>query len=425
MPIKNWFGTSCAAAGKGIMEAQQALNDLMMAQQPIFDKNRNLFGYELLFRGDQEHSAVFDNAEVATSQVIVNLCIGITALEPQRKQPFFINMTTDLVLSDAFFPISPDTVYIEILEDQDITEEFIAAVQRWHQYGFRFVLDDYQFSSGYECLLPYMSMVKIDVLATPPQTILKELKALQSYDIDLIAEKIEDDDMFRQCVALGFKYFQGYYLQRPQTVKGKRVKSDEHSALRLLNLLQNDDVHIGKVAEAVSYNPTLSYQMLRLLNSPVVGLSRKVDSIKEAVVFLGLAQIKRWAMLITLSSQASSDVATLRMLLIRARCCELLAQKSNAICSDQAFTVGLMSGLDLLLGMSQKELMNQVMLHDDLKLAILEHKGPLGKLLYSAKSIEEARWEKIGIMPAKIRGSVNHAFFDSLQWANKIIDSVK
>ncbi|MBM6551725.1 EAL and HDOD domain-containing protein [Marinomonas ostreistagni] len=407
------------------MEIQeQALDDLMMAQQPIYDRQQRLFGYELLFRGESEHCAVFDNAEAATSQVLVNLCIGITALEPERRQPFFINMTTDLVVSDAFFPISPETVYIEILEDQEITPEFIAAVERWHRFGFRFVLDDYQFKETYDPLLPFMSMVKIDVLATPPRTVLSDIKRLQSYDLALVAEKVEDEAMFNDCLGLGFQYFQGYYLQRPQIVKGKRVKADEHSAVRLLNVLQKDDVEIERVASIVGQNPTLAYQMLRLLNSPVVGLARRVESIKEAVVYLGLTQIRRWATLITLSAVPTHNVSILRVLLIRARCCELLAQKSSNICSDKAFTVGLMSGLDLMLGINQKELMGQIMLHDDLKSAILEHKGPLGKLLYSAKSIEEERWDRISVMPAKIRGTVNHAFFDSLQWANKIIDTI-
>lgn len=408
-----------------VMEVQkEALSDLMMAQQPIFDRHKKLFGYELLFRGDQEHAAVFDNAEAATSQVIVNLCIGITALEPERKQPFFINMTTDLVLSDAFFPISPDTVYIEILEDQEITSEFIAAVERWHQYGFRFVLDDYQFNRSYDALLPYMSMVKIDVLATPPNEVLNELERLKLMGLDLVAEKVENQEMFLVCTEIGFKYFQGYFLQRPQIVKGKRVKADEQSSIRLMNLLQQEEVCIDDVAQLVGQNPTLSFQMLRLLNSPVVGLSRKVESIKEAVVYLGLTQLKRWAMLITLSSQAQGNTAILKMLLIRARCCELLALRSKTVSSEKAFTVGLMSGMNQLLEMNQKELLEQVMLHEDLKLAILQHKGPLGKILYSAKSIEEARWDKIGIMPAKVRGSVNNAFFDSLQWANEIIDTI-
>lgn len=177
-------------------------NELLMAQQPIFDRHKSLFGYELLFRGDHEGEALFQNPEVATSQVLVNLCMGISTLNAQLRQPFFVNMTTELVLSDAFFPISPDTVYIEILEDQQITPDFIAAVKRWHEHGFRFVLDDYQYSESYQPLLPFMSMVKIDVLATNPLSIRPEIERLQALGLALVAEKIEDQAMFSCCVEL-------------------------------------------------------------------------------------------------------------------------------------------------------------------------------------------------------------------------------
>ena len=400
-------------------------DELMMAQQPIFDRHKSLFGYELLFRGDREDLANFDNPEVATSQVIVNLCIGISELEVQTRQPFFINMTTDLVLSDAFFPISPDTVYIEILEDQSITPEFVSAVQRWYEKGFRFVLDDYHFSPSYDPLLPFMSMVKVDVLSTPPNTVLKEIEALKQRRIKLVAEKVENQDMFQQCLDLGFEYYQGYYLSRPEIVKGKKIEADVQSALNLVNMLQNESVCIGAVAQLVGQHPTLSYQMLRLLNSPVVGLTKNVESIKEAVVYLGLEQLKRWSMLITLSSQKCSNPEILKMLLIRAKCCELLATQSKSVSADQAFTVGLISGMDRILQISQKELLKQIALNGELQSAILEYKGPLGRILFSVTSIEEERWDRIAQLPNKVRGYLNVAFFEALQWANKITVALK
>ncbi|RDL43423.1 diguanylate phosphodiesterase [Marinomonas piezotolerans] len=406
-------------------EHQHALDQLMMAQQPILNRNKVLFGYELLFRGQVEDHAEFDNAEVATSQVITNLCIGITKLEAQLRQPFFINMTTNLVLSDAFFPISANTVYIEILENQRITKDFVAAVIRWHDSGFRFVLDDYHFDPTYDDLLPYISMIKIDVLSTPPDTILDKIEYLKSLDLTLIAEKVEDREMFERCKELGFTYFQGYFLQRPEVVKGRRVDANTQSAIRLVNTLQKEHVSIEEVADLVTQNPTLSYQMLRLINSPVVGVLKEVSSIKEAVVYLGLVQLKRWAMLITLSSQNHDNADKMRVLLVRARCCEILARKSNAISPDSAFTMGLMSGIHVLLQMDQKEVLGQITLDKEIKEAILHFNGPLGRILFSATSIEGERWESIGKLPANVRRSLNHAFFDSLQWAHKVMSTLK
>ncbi|MCO4786861.1 EAL and HDOD domain-containing protein [Marinomonas atlantica] len=400
-------------------------DQLLMAQQPIFDRNRKLFGYELLFRGDQEEQAVFDNPQMATSQVLVNLCTGICELNSQLRQPFFINMTTELVLSDAFFPISPNTVFIEILEDQVITPEFISAIKKWHQYGFRFVLDDYNYSESYQPLLPYMSIVKIDVLSTPPDSIQEEIQRLKELGLKLVAEKVENELMLSLCLKMGFDYFQGYYLSRPEIIKGKRIESDTQSALRLLNILQNPDVSVSEVSKLVEQTPALSFQMLRLLNSPVVGLSVPVASIKEAVTFLGLTQLKRWTMLITLSSNNQGDPDDIRKLLARARCCELLALQSKKICEEEAFMVGLMSGMDVILQVPKDELLKQIMLTNELKGALSHYEGSLGRVLYSVECMEQGLVDKLAKLPVSIRGQLGSRYFESLAWAKEILATLK
>lgn len=404
---------------------QSVFNDLLMAQQPIFDCERNLFGYELLFRGEHENQAIFNNPEMATSQVLVNLCMGISEMNSQLRQPFFVNMTTELVLSEAFFPISPNTVFIEILENQPITDEFVAAVKKWHAHGFRFVLDDYCYSDSYQALLPYMSMVKIDVLATPPDDILEEVSRLKSLGLLLVAEKVENQAMLDQCAAMGFDYFQGYFLSRPEVIKGKRVSADAESALRLLNVLQNADVSIKEVAKLVEQNPTLAFQMLRLLNSPVVGLSKPVASINEAVMYLGLTQLKRWSMLITLSSHNQGKHLNIERLLVRARCCELLALQSKNIDSEAAFTVGLMSGMDAILQVPTTELLKQVTLSEQIQAALLEYQGLLGKMLFSVIGMEQGNTERLAKLPVGLRRSLNGIYFDSVAWAREILKSLQ
>ena len=111
--------------GKHMIEFSTTLDDLMMAQQPILKKTKETFGYELLFRGKDPLNANVSDGKTATSQVLVNLCIGITKMESQLRKPFFVNMTTELMLSDAFFPINPGTVYIEILEKQKSHQNFL------------------------------------------------------------------------------------------------------------------------------------------------------------------------------------------------------------------------------------------------------------------------------------------------------------
>ena len=406
------------------MEFPAELDDLMMAQQPIFKRTKDIFGHELLFRDTNPENADFSDGDVATSQVLVNLCIGITRLESELKKPIFVNTTTELMLSDAFFPIAPNTVYIEILEKQEITHDFIQALKKWRSAGYRFALDDYQFDESYAVLLPWISIVKIDVLSTPPSQYSEKISELKRKGLILLAEKIEDVEMFELCKKLGFDLFQGYYLERPAIITGKKIDSTTHGAITLLNALQNPDISIDKVSELVSQNPKLSYQLLRILNSPICGISKKVVSIKEAVVFLGLTQLKKWTLLITLTSSETQKSSLLKTLLTRARCCQLLAESNKSQYIDSALLVGLMSSIDLVFNVDKKTIFEQVSLEENVLAALTELKGELGQYLSQTLSCEEQDWSNIENMTKEETALLNRSFLDAMIWAEQVIESI-
>lgn len=407
-----------------MIEFPTVLDDLMMAQQPILKKSKDIFGYELLFRGKDALNANISDGESATSQVLVNLCIGITKLESQLGKPFFVNMTTDLMLSDAFFPIDPDTVYIEILESQQLTPDFFEALKKWRSAGYRFALDDYQFDANYEALLPWISIVKIDVLATPPENFLVQIAELKARGLILLAEKVENVEMFELCKKIGFDLFQGYFLQRPKLIKGKKIDSATHGAIELVNALQDKDISIEAITELVGKNPKLSYQLLRILNSPVCGVSKTVVSIKEAVIFLGLVQLKKWALLITLTSSTNQPKALLKILLTRGRCCQLLAQSNQSDLADTAFMVGLMSGIDAVFNVEKSVVLEQIALDKHSRAAIMSQTGELGSYLSQTLNCEEQNWDDIQSMTPQKRTTLNRAFLDAMLWAEEVMLSI-
>jgi EAL and modified HD-GYP domain-containing signal transduction protein len=400
------------------------LDDIMMAQQPILNRTKEIFGYELLFRGNDALNANIFDGDTATSQVIVNLCIGITKLESQLRKPFFINMTTELILSDAFFPVDPYHVYIEILENQKLTPEFVIALQKWRSAGYRFVLDDYQFDDAYKVLLPWVSIVKIDVLATHPKKYIKQIADLKVRGLILLAEKVENLEMFELCKNLGFDLFQGYFLQRPEIIKGKKIDSSIQSAIELVNALQNKDISIETITGLVSNNPKLSYQLLRILNSSMCGVPKTVVSIREAVILLGLVKLKKWALLIVLSSSTNQPQALLKVLLTRGRCCQLLAESKKSSLNDSAFMVGLMSGIDAVFNVERSIILEKIALDRNSRAAIMTQHGELGAYLSQTLSYEEQNWANIDPMPSSEKRTLNRAFLSAMLWSNEVVNSI-
>ncbi|WP_418139010.1 EAL and HDOD domain-containing protein [Marinomonas sp. RS-M-Aa-14] len=228
----------------------------------------------------------------------------------------------------------------------------------------------------------------------------------------------------RLCKQLGFDLFQGYFLQRPELIKGKRIDSATHGAIELVNALQNKDISIEALTDLVAKNPKLSYQLLRILNSPVCGVSKTVTSIKEAIIFLGLVQLKKWALLITITSSTKQPQSLLKILLTRGRCCQLLAESKQSTLADSAFMVGMMSGIDAVFNLEKSIVLEQIALDKSLLAAILKQSGELGGYLKQTLSCEEQDWNKIQSMTPAERTTLNRAFLDAMLWADDVVRSI-
>lgn len=408
---------------KELLEDQKFI-DLLMARQPIYDTNSHLYGYELLFRDATGLTAEGAGFDLATSQVVVNLCASINEQFETLKQPLFINITREFLLGDAFFPVDPDAVVLELLEHTTVDDKLLAAVVEWKKKGFRFALDDYCFETHFDPLIPHMDFIKVDLLMKPLDWILEKTKNLDKKHCILVAEKVEDKVVLFKCRQAGFDLFQGYYLAMPDKVFGKSIKPSHLGVMQVLKKIQSDDVSMDELAKAVANEPRLVYQLLRILNSPACRLPRKVNNIREAITYLGITQLKKWPLLILLSSSTEPQTELVRILLTRARACERFAELSNLQDSEKYFMAGLLSGVDLLLQVDKGVAMAQISLGSDVQNAILLHEGIIGKTLDSVFDIEGSHWSPLGKLPMDDRRKIFIAHLEGGLWAHETLKAL-
>ncbi|ARU57806.1 signal transduction diguanylate phosphodiesterase [Oleiphilus messinensis] len=398
--------------------------DLLMARQPIYDTNSHLYGYELLFRNTAGFTAEHIGLDKATSQVLVNLCTSIERQYQQLKQPLFINITREFLLSEVFFPVEPGAVVLELLETIDVDELLVEAVKEWKAKGFRFALDDYCFDPRFDPLLSLVDFIKVDLVQRPLEFILERVKTLDKSHCKLIAEKVEDKVVLYKCREAGFDLFQGYYLAMPDKVFGKSIKPAYQGVFQIVQKLQSGETDIDQLAKVVANEPRFVYQLLRVLNSPACRLRRKVDNIKEAIIFLGLDQLRKWAMLILLASADDDETELVRILLTRARACERFAELSERDDCDRYFMAGLLSGLDLLLKVEKAVALAQISLGPEVRNAVLLHEGEIGKTLDSVFDIEHSQWEPLGQLPTDDRRKIFIAHFEGGLWAHETVTAL-
>lgn len=368
----------------------KASNDqVLLARQAIYRADNNIYGFELLFRNQHFQTALDVGEEIATNQVLVDYWTSFSNETINRDTPVFINVSENFLLSDYFLPINNLYVVIELLERITVTEAIIDSIKKWKSKGFKFALDDYDFSEQWLPILPLIDYIKVDVLEHDWDTIKAQKSQLAEYNFTWLAEKIETKDMFDRCKSLGFTLYQGHYLARPKKILGSVIRPSLSILTEIIQKASQADSSIIELTDLVTRDPKLSVQLLKLINSSLFTLPREIHDLKEAITFLGIDTLKKWAMMIAFVSDSSAPVEACRIVLTRAKACALVVlETEKSIKEDEAFLAGLLSGVDLLLELEPTFFISQMKLSQDIQLAVLKEKGALGQIIQYIKKLE-------------------------------------
>lgn len=400
--------------------------EILLAKQAIYSKDRSLYGSELLFRDEAYEHALDAGEDLATSQVLVNFATSISDELEYQDSPLFINVSESFLLSEAFLPIDQNRVVIEILERVQVSDEFVNAVKAWHQKGYRFALDDYDFDQRWSPLLPYVDYLKIDVLEDDYVLIEERLNTIDRSKFSLLAERVESKSDFEKCLQLGFQLFQGYFLARPKELLGNTIRPSSAITSKIINKANEPDCCLGDLADLVSMDPKLTLQMLKLVNSSLFTLPREINDLKEAIGYLGIDLLKQWALMIAFVSDSEAHIETCRIVLIRAKACELFyeQEQQNEDAAATAFLAGLLSGVDLLLELEPSVFLKSLNLSKDIQNAVLLGDGPFGELISKIRDIEYYITQdpsKIIMIDVSLMGYYSQA----QRWAGNVIDAIQ
>ncbi|WP_297309049.1 EAL and HDOD domain-containing protein [Neptuniibacter sp.] len=393
-----------------------------MARQPIFDRNQKVVAYELLYRTEdaQEH-ALFSGTE-ATSEVLLNAFTSISDSGEQKRVPAFVNLTRDILVEQKLPEFSKKHIVLEILEDVEPDEEVVAAVRKLHSEGYRIAMDDFIYDPKFDELLDICQIVKVDVFELTPEQVAEQVKHLRKHKVTLLAEKIETHEQLEDCIELGFKLFQGHFLSKPKLVKGKKIRGSQVALMQLIQELQNPKATPEKLEELIIRDPALTYKLLRIVNSAGYALVRQVESVAQAIVLLGLEQVKKWATLISMSSSQDKPEELSRGLLVRGRMCEEIALEQKKDNYGSYFMAGMMSGLHALLDIEREEMLEQVPLGDDIKNAVTLGQGEIGQVLRNVVNYENGDWD---LLPLDLDGTLyDKAYRASLDWTEEAMQAM-
>ncbi|HKJ07651.1 MAG TPA: HDOD domain-containing protein [Gammaproteobacteria bacterium] len=395
------------------------MQNIFIGRQPIYDSGLKVQAYELLFRSGPDNHAVVANGDQATSQVILNAVVDIGLDQLVGNAPAFINLTRNFLVRTEPLPLPPDRVVLEVLEDIQVDGTVLAAVRRLADMGYTIALDDFVFREELRPLLELAEIVKIDIRNLGRSEVQDHVQQMQRYPLTLLAEKVETYDDLAFCKDLGFQRFQGYFFSRPKVITGQRIPANRLATLQLLAKLQQPDTEVAELEKIIQQDLTLSFRLLRYINSAFFALPRKVESIRQAVVYLGTNAIKTWVALLALSGIDDKPHELMTVAMVRAKMCELLAQAMSAPHPDAFFTVGLFSALDAILDIPMDQVVASLPLSDEITAALLRREGLLGSALDCALAYEQAHWDEVAFGTMNT-GHITEVYVDALAWACQV-----
>jgi c-di-GMP-related signal transduction protein len=396
-----------------------------LARQPILNKNKKFFAYEILSRfGPENYCNPTPGTPVAEKAMDELFLMGVRTIT--EGLPAFINCTREFLLHDYMTLMPKELVVGEILETVAPDAEVIAACHRLKDQGYRLALDDYCDLPETQPLLALADYVKIDVLLTSFEEQQRLVSYCHSKKIPVIAEKVETDEQFQRCAAIGYDYFQGYFFCRPQVIGRRSVPAHKIVYLELLQAANSAVFDLHRISNIFRRDVSLSYRLLRYLNSAAFGLQSEIHSIPHALTLLGERALRKWISLVSVAG-LGDEVADglLRLPLLRAMFCELVGKKIGLQQeSHDLFLLGLLSVMDALLNLPMAEVLAEIPVHEDIKRALTGNPSRYRPIFDVVLDYESGTWEQLTNSARQI--GLNEEFLPdlylrSVRWVTEVL----
>lgn len=405
-----------------------------VARQAIYDKQKRVYAYELLFRNGIENCFPDVLPDEATSSMLAGSHLSVGVENITFNKPAFINFHEETLLYRFPFTLNPLNVVIEIVETVNISPELLEACEHIANLGYKIALDDYDFDPKWDALMPFIRYIKLEVndIKLDDSTRIEQLKTFQQQGKILIAERVETMQQFDALVALGIEYFQGYFLSKPEVVKHKNIEVSLSSIAELVGISVSANFNLDRINTIFEADLGLSFKLMRFINNPMFNKRHPIDSLAHALKYLGQVELKKFIALLAIANlKGNKPLDLILSSLCRAQFCKLLAaemeQKEDP---PNSFILGLFSLVDALLDKPMPELMQMLPFSQEFRDVLCQKRthGKLAQQYHLCIAFERANWDDID----KLAHATNielptlfSMYYESMDWAHNMKSTFK
>ncbi|MBF0241611.1 MAG: HDOD domain-containing protein [Desulfamplus sp.] len=403
--------------------------DIFVGRQPILNQNKKTYAYELLFRDSLKNSFPGIDGDTGTSRLLANTFFSMGISEITGNHPGFINFTKELILNRTPLLFPKESIVIEILENIEPDKDIEEAIKEFRKKGYKVALDDFVFDKKYTNLIKLSNIIKFDLMATPLNTIEGLVKTLKNkFNITLLAEKVETYEEFSKAKEMGFSLFQGYFFSKPEVISKTDIPSSKMALLKLISETGKKDINFNKLSQTIKNDVAISYKLMKFINSPYFRRANKINTVKDAVSFLGEDTIRQFVRVLAAAGLNDNKPDELmRLSVVRARMCELMGNYiKTPFTAEELFTMGLFSTIDAMLDKDMKTVLTEISFSKKVSDGLLKCNKEFNQLLSLCACFENGAWGACALPNddenKELTANLPSIYMDALKMADNFLD---
>jgi len=400
-----------------------------IVRQPIRDLKGKTLAYEIRYAGeDNAYEGEGYGSEFAAADTIYNFLTQ--NMDRSLKGALnFMTFTTTLLMQQTPKLFNRNDLVIQVDDSVIIHPLSMRFVERFSKEGYRVAVNEFQFSPRYISLLDRFDYIKINFKTTSDSSIRNIVDMARRMNIKCIATDINDEDLYQKAFIMEVDAMEGRYVAEQMFTTVHSSGYLQSNFFRLMVAITADEPNVEEIERIISMDAMLTYSLLKIVNSAYFALRNRATDVHQAIVVLGLGQLRQWIYLMGTTSPEdemdSGQEEFLRTSFMRATfCSELLKFASNMpISRNDAYLMGMFSTLNYLIAAPLEEILAEIPVVQEVKDALLHHEGRCGLLYDLVLSYERADWSAIGKLTKELSIPVDlltGTYFRCLEEVNAI-----
>jgi len=395
-------------------------SEMLFARQPVFDRQLETFAYSLRLAHPDLPLLEQPPEPDTCNDLFIDSCCSLLEQGQMRVLPAILTISLDWLRTSQVPNVAAERLILELklAESEQLSADDLSCLKKLSEKGYRLMVG----VDASRHLKALANIIKLDLQRYSLSSLTKYVQSNRETEAELLVCGINSYPDYEACTALDVPLVQGNFFARPRPVNGRRLSLQETVMLQLIAEAHDPDTSPQSLEELIKRDPALVVGLLKLVNSAVFRGQRQINNIKEAIILLGMNELRKWLLLFSVSRYQNKPQELMRLLLTKARMSEQLAQEGRTVEPSMAFLAGIISGLDALLDIERDELLPQLPISLEIKRALNGGNGDLGQLLAQVQAYCDGDW--VMLSRDQITESLQPAHHEALNWCNQVIGTL-